>query len=73
MVFTCTFTYQPCQTCSAKIHCEQCGETIAQALRRMDGVEAAEVNIPAKTMRVTGPDIDEDAIEDAMDAIGVFL
>ena len=42
-----TFTYQPCQTCSAKIHCEQCGETIAEALRRMDGVEAAEVNARA--------------------------
>ena len=68
-----SFTYLPCQACSAKIHCDQCRETIAAALLRLDGVESAQVSIPEKTMRITGDGIDEDAVEDAMDAIGVFL
>ena len=68
-----TFTYLPCQTCTAKIHCEQCQDTIAAAVCRLDGVQSAQVSIPEKTMRITGNGIDEEAMEDAMDAIGVFL
>jgi copper chaperone CopZ len=68
-----SFTYLPCQTCTAKIHCEQCQETIAAALRKLPGMQSAQVNIPEKTLRITGSNIDEDAVEDALDAIGVFL
>ena len=32
-----------------------------------------QVSIPEKTLRITGNGIDEDAVADAMDAIGVFL
>ena len=70
---TLSFTYLPCQACSAKIHCEQCQNTIAAALLRLNGVRSAQVSIPEKTILITGDGIDEDAVEDAMDAIGVFL
>ena len=73
MELTYTFTYLSCQACSAKIHCEQCQETIAAALRKLSGIRSAQVSIPEKSMRITGERIDEDALEDAMDAIGVFL
>ena len=56
-----SFTYLPCQACTAKIHCEQCQNTITAALRRTDGVQSAQVSISEKTMRITG------------DGIGVFL
>ena len=68
-----SFTYLPCQTCTAKIHCEQCQDTIAAALGKLPGVQSAQVNIPEKTLAITGVGIDEDAVEDALDAIGVFL
>lgn len=68
------FTYLSCQSCVAKIHCEKCQDEIADILRARPGVTAAEVNIPARTMTVTCDDAaDPDDIEDAMDAIGVFL
>ena len=67
------FSYLPCQTCSAKIHCEQCQETIAGAILHVKGVEAAEVNIPVKTITVFGDSPDEDEFEETMDAFGVFL
>ena len=73
MELTYSFTYLPCQTCTAKIHCEQCQETIAAALNKLSGVQSAQVSIPEKTLRITGNGIDEDVVEDAMDAIGVFL
>ena len=73
MELTYSFDYLPCQACSAKIHCEQCQDTIAAALHRLRGVQSAQVSIPEKALHVTGDGIDEDAIEDALDAIGVFL
>jgi len=73
MLLTYSFAYLPCQACTAKIHCEQCQETIAAAACRLDGVEAAEANIKEQTLRITGDGVDADALEDAMDAIGVFL
>ena len=70
---TLSFTHLPCQACSAKIHCEQCQDTLSAALLRLDDVRSAQVSIPEKTIRITGTGIDEDAVEGAMDAIGVFL
>ena len=70
MLLTYSFAYLPCQACTAKI---QCQETIAAAACRLDGVEAAEANIKEQTLRITGDGVDADALEDAMDAIGVFL
>ena len=63
------FSYLPCQTCSAKIHCEQCQETIAGAILHVKGVEAAEVNIPVKTITVFGDSPDEDEFEDLVEDI----
>ena len=40
-----SFTYLPCQTCTAKIHCEQCQETIAAALNKLSGVQSAQVSM----------------------------
>lgn len=73
MVQTYRFTYLSCQSCVAKIHCEQCQGQIADILKDQPGVTDAEVNIPAQVMTVTHDGADPDDLEDAMDAIGVFL
>ena len=67
------FTYLPCQTCTAKIHCEQCQADIARKLLEIDGVAAAEVNVPQRLIRIDSTGADPDEIDDEMDAIGVFL
>lgn len=73
MTATHLFTYLACQSCVAKIHCEKCQGEIAEILLRQPGVTGAEVNIPARVMTITHDGADPDDIEDAMDAIGVFL
>jgi hypothetical protein len=68
-----TFTYLPCQTCHAKVRCNQCEQTILDRLMRIDGVKAGEVCIPKRLISILSENADPDEIDDEMDAIGVLL
>ena len=67
------YSYLPCQSCVGKNHCAQCGEEIRQALLNMDGVADAEMDVPARRLRLVLAGADPDDIIDRADAIGVFL
>jgi len=68
-----TFTYLPCETCHAKVRCDQCEQKILDRLMRIDGVKAGEVCIPKRLISILSENADPDEIDDEMDAIGVFL
>ena len=68
-----TFTYLPCETCHAKVRCDQCEQTILEKLMRIEGVRAGEVCIPKRVIAIRSEGADPDEIDDGMDAIGVFL
>lgn len=66
--------YLSCQFCVAKNHCEKCSREIAELLAgKVPGVLSAEADTREHWLRVNHQSADLDAIEDAMDAIGVFL
>jgi len=67
------YSYLPCQFCVGKNHCAQCGEEIRQALLGMEGVKDAEMDVPARRLRLVLEGVDADDIIDQADAIGVFL
>ena len=67
------YSYLPCQFCVGKNHCAQCGEEIRQALLNMEGVEGAEMDVPARRLQLTLNGVDPDDIIDQADALGVFL
>ena len=67
------YSYLPCQSCVGKNHCAQCGEAIRQALLAMDGVTDAEMDVPARRLRMALAGVEADDIIDQADAIGVFL
>ena len=67
------YSYLPCQSCVGKNHCAQCGEAIRQALLAMDGVTDAEMDVPARRLRMALAGVEADEIIDQADAIGVFL
>ena len=46
------YSYLPCQFCVGKNHCAQCGEEIRHALLGMDGVMDAEMDVPARRLRL---------------------
>ena len=63
----------PCQFCVGKNHCQQCGEDIRQALLGLHGVVEVDMDVPNRKLTITYDDIDPEDIEDAADALGVFL
>ena len=67
------FTYQPCEFCVGKNHCAACQAEIAAHLRGLPGVRKAQVNRPEASLAVTCDDIDPLDLEDALEAIGVFV
>ena len=67
------YSYLPCQSCVGKNHCAQCGEEIRQALLAMEGVADAEMDVPARRLRMALAGVEADDIIDQADAIGVFL
>ena len=72
MTYRMTFQYLACQTCTAKIHCDRCGEEITEALLRLDGVDDVALNMVAKTISVTA-DADLDDIECKLEDLGVLV
>ena len=70
---TCDYSYLPCQFCVGKNHCQQCGEDIRQSLLALDGVVAVDVDVPNRKLTLTLDGADPADVEDAADALGVFL
>lgn len=67
-----TFLYLACQTCQAKIHCEQCGADVTNALLQMDGIDSVAINMVAKTLSVSG-NISSDAVEIKLEDLGFLI
>ena len=67
------YSYLPCQFCVGKNHCAQCGEEIRQALLALEGVAEAEMDVPARRLRLTLEGVDPEDNIDRADALGVLL
>ena len=67
-----TFLYLACQTCQAKIHCEQCGEDVTNSLLQMGGVDSVALNMVAKTLTVSG-NISSDDLEMKLEDFGFLI
>ena len=72
MTETLTISYMNCGFCTAKNHCTSCGAELAQSLLQKPGIEAAEINIPDKTLRVA-PSLTPDGLEDLLDGLGLLV
>ena len=65
-------SYLNCGFCTAKNHCAACGGELAEAMLRKPGIQAAELNIPDRTLRVRHS-LDADDLEDLLDGMGVLV
>lgn len=66
-----TFTYLTCQSCTARIHCEQCGEELQQRLLGKSGISNAQVDIPNKSLGIDSA-MDEDDLLDILEDMSIF-
>ena len=69
---TLKIAYMNCDFCTAKNHCNSCGAELAQSLLQRPGIQAAELNIPDRTLRVTHT-LDPDDLEDLLDGMGLLV
>lgn len=46
MHYTTSVTYLNCQTCQAKIHCDDCGKRLEETLQSAPGVTRIKVDMP---------------------------
>ena len=65
-------SYMNCDFCTAKNHCSACGRELAESLLQRPGIEAAEMNIPDRTLRVKHS-LPSDDLEDLLDGMGVLI
>ena len=72
MTHTLKISYISCQTCHAKVHCDECEKRLEEALMRIQGINGASVQMAAKQALVDGP-IDADDLEESMEDLGLFI
>ncbi len=67
-----TFKFLACQTCSAKIHCDQCGEEVVSKLRQHGITGSIDLNMNAKAIAVD-TDMDIDDLEILLEDLGLLV
>lgn len=56
-----------------EIHCDACRTAIEAQVGRVAGVDAVDVDLDTKRVQVSGEELDDTAIRDAIDAAGFEL
>ena len=67
-----TFNFLACQTCHAKIHCDQCGEDVIAKLRNHGITGAIDLNMAAKSIAVD-TDMEIDDLEILLEDLGLLV
>lgn len=68
-----TFTYLTCQSCNAKIHCDECADSLRERIMRESGINSAEIDMPNHHMKIVLNGMDEDDLEDILEDAGLFI
>ena len=66
------FFYMGCQTCQARVHCEECEERLSQMLMRLEGINGAVVQMANKQLAIDG-DLDSGTLEGTLEDLGIFV
>ena len=71
MTHSLSISYLACQTCHTKVHCDECEKRLEEALMRMQGVNAAVVQMAVKQVQMDSS-LDMAALEEALEDVGLF-
>lgn len=67
-----SITYLKCQSCTAKIHCDQCADELCQRLLKEPYIRDVSIDIPKRSMHMDAPGADEMDLLDLLEEIGLF-
>ena len=71
MTYTIDISYIGCQSCQARVHCEECEDRLSQMLMRLEGVNGAVVQMAKKQLMIDA-ELDCGAMEEALEDVGLF-
>lgn len=63
--------YLSCQSCSARIHCEDCGENLKERLA-LRGLKEIEIDLPQRRLAVDGGAMEEGELLDLLEELSIF-
>lgn len=72
MRFEFDFSFLNCQSCSAKIHCEECRDNLEERLKKTPGIDHIAIDIQNKCLSVESVSMDEDDLLDALEEVSIF-
>ena len=72
MTYTLTVSYPSCQSCHAKIYCEECEKRLEESLMRMQGIHGASIQLVPKQVIICAS-VDMDTLEENLEDLGLFL
>ena len=72
MKYEFNITYLSCQSCTAKIHCDDCADKLRERLEHERGISAVEMDIPKRSLYLCADGWDEDDLLDILEEAGIF-
>lgn len=72
MKFEFDFSYLKCQSCTAKIHCDDCCAELEERLGKMRGIDGVSIDIQNKHLAIQTGTLDEDDLLDMLEEVSVF-
>ena len=64
-------TYTKCGFCTARNHCQACGEELSEALSARPGIREVQIDTKAHTAHITH-DMDSDELLDLLEGMGLM-
>lgn len=71
MTYTLKVSYVGCQTCHARLNCDECEKRLEEAMMRLQGVHGASLMLPRKVLLID-TDRTEDELVEQLEDLGIF-
>ena len=71
MTYTLKVSYVGCQTCHARLNCDECEKRLEEAMMRLLGAHGASLMLPRKVLLID-TDRTEDELVEQLEDLGIF-
>jgi hypothetical protein len=71
MTYTLKVSYVGCQTCHARVNCDECEKRLEEAMMRLQCVHGASLMLPRKILLIDA-DQTEDELVEQLEDLGIF-
>lgn len=73
MVYSFQYTFLECQSCTAKIHCEECAQKVTDTLEKQADLCILSLDMKKKELSVETERMEEDDVIDILEDAGIFV